>query len=57
VKPGVPSLSTRFSNWTTLTVAAPAARAALEKAYTWAPLKMLPNTPGSSLNGYSLVLT
>ena len=34
VKPGVPSLSTRFSNWTTFTVAAPAARAALEKAYT-----------------------
>ena len=32
VKHGVPSPSTRFSNWTTLTVAAPAARAALENA-------------------------
>ena len=50
VKPEFPLSIPWVSIWVTLTVAAPCASAAFEKAYSWAPWKSLPK------NEYSFVV-
>src|SRR3954452_21814912 len=57
-KPGIgldPARSARFSIATMCVLLAPAERAFFENAYSCAPLKLLPKTPGSPDHGYSLV--